>query len=117
MQIVDLRAEMRAGNRSIFSRPLQQALDDALKARRRLGFFATIGDEVFQLLIDVFGQILAQQIDINRAGAQHSHGFAVLGEAEEQMLKGCIFVMALIGGGQSTMQGLFEVAGEGRHRR
>ena len=30
VQVVDLRAELRAGNRSIFSRPLQEALDDAL---------------------------------------------------------------------------------------
>lgn len=30
VQIVDLRAELRAGNRSIFSRALQRAMDDAL---------------------------------------------------------------------------------------
>ena len=30
VQIVDLRAELRAGNRSIFSRALQQAMDEAL---------------------------------------------------------------------------------------
>jgi len=30
VQIVDLRAELRAGNRSIFSRPLQRAMDEAL---------------------------------------------------------------------------------------
>jgi len=30
VQIVDLRAELRAGNRSIFSRPLQEAIDGAL---------------------------------------------------------------------------------------
>jgi primosomal protein N' (replication factor Y) len=30
VQVVDMRAELQAGNRSIFSRPLQRALDDAL---------------------------------------------------------------------------------------
>jgi primosomal protein N' (replication factor Y) len=30
VQVVDLRAELRAGNRSIFSRPLQEAIDGAL---------------------------------------------------------------------------------------
>jgi primosomal protein N' (replication factor Y) len=39
VQIVDLRAELRAGNRSIFSRALQQAMDKALKQGEQVILF------------------------------------------------------------------------------
>ncbi len=39
MSIVDLRAELRAGNRSIFSRELQSAIDDALTASQQVILF------------------------------------------------------------------------------
>ena len=39
VQIVDLRAELKAGNRSIFSRPLQAAVDEALAAGEQVILF------------------------------------------------------------------------------
>jgi primosomal protein N' (replication factor Y) len=39
VQIVDLRAELRAGNRSIFSRALQRAIDQALGQREQVILF------------------------------------------------------------------------------
>jgi len=39
VHIVDLRAELRAGNRSIFSRDLQLAMDDALSASQQVILF------------------------------------------------------------------------------
>ena len=39
VSIVDLRAELRAGNRSIFSRDLQSAIDDALSASQQVILF------------------------------------------------------------------------------
>jgi len=39
VRIVDLRAELRAGNRSIFSRPLQQAIDEALSGGEQVILF------------------------------------------------------------------------------
>jgi len=39
VQIVDLRAELRAGNRSIFSRALQRAIDQALTQREQVILF------------------------------------------------------------------------------
>ena len=39
VQIVDLRAELRAGNRSIFSRPLQRAMDRALERGEQVILF------------------------------------------------------------------------------
>jgi primosomal protein N' (replication factor Y) len=39
VQVVDLRAELRAGNRSIFSRTLQRAMDDALERGEQVILF------------------------------------------------------------------------------
>ncbi|MCP4539044.1 MAG: primosomal protein N' [Chloroflexi bacterium] len=39
VQIVDLRAELRAGNRSIFSRALQRAMNEALERREQVILF------------------------------------------------------------------------------
>jgi primosomal protein N' (replication factor Y) len=39
VQVVDLRAELRAGNRSIFSRTLQRAIDTALEQREQVILF------------------------------------------------------------------------------
>ncbi len=39
VQVVDMRAELRAGNRSIFSRRLQQALHETLQARQQALLF------------------------------------------------------------------------------
>jgi len=39
VEVVDLRAELRAGNRSIFSRPLQQAMEVALAAGEQVILF------------------------------------------------------------------------------
>ncbi|MEA3309574.1 MAG: primosomal protein N' [Chloroflexota bacterium] len=39
IQIVDLRAELKTGNRSIFSRPLQQAVDRALAQKEQIILF------------------------------------------------------------------------------
>jgi primosomal protein N' (replication factor Y) len=53
VQIVDLRAELRAGNRSIFSRALQQALDDALgRGEQTILFLNRRGTATFVLCRD-----------------------------------------------------------------
>ncbi len=54
------------------------ALDDALEAGGRLGFLARLDDEVLQLRINVLRQILAQNIEIDAAGAQHRGGVGVV---------------------------------------
>jgi len=53
VQIVDLRAELRAGNRSIFSRALQQALDEALsRGEQAILFLNRRGTATFVLCRD-----------------------------------------------------------------
>ena len=53
VQIVDLRAELRAGNRSIFSRALQRALDEALsRGEQAILFINRRGTATFVLCRD-----------------------------------------------------------------
>jgi primosomal protein N' (replication factor Y) len=53
VQIVDLRAELRAGNRSIFSRALQRALDEALgRGEQAILFLNRRGTATFVLCRD-----------------------------------------------------------------
>jgi len=53
VQIVDLRAELRAGNRSIFSRMLQQAMDEALgRGEQVILFLNRRGSATFVLCRD-----------------------------------------------------------------
>ena len=46
-----------------------RALDDALEAGRRLGVLAAVADEIVEFLVDIVAQVLAQQVEIDRAGA------------------------------------------------
>ena len=91
------------------------ALDDALEAGRRLGVLAAVGDEIVEFVIDVFAQILAQHVEIDRTGAHHGGGVGIVDQTQQQMLERRIFVMPLIGDGERAVKRLFEIAREGRH--
>ncbi len=92
------------------------ALNDALKARRRLGVFAAIADQIVELLVDVVAKVLLQMVEIDRAGAKNRRSVAIIRQAQKQMLQRGVFMMALVGDGECAMERLFEIAGEGRHR-
>jgi primosomal protein N' (replication factor Y) len=64
VQIVDLRAELRAGNRSIFSRTLQQALDEALtRGEQAILFLNRRGAATFVLCRDCGHVVRCPQCD------------------------------------------------------
>ena len=88
------------------------ALDHTLKARRglRLGPLRPVqGDE---LGFDEFGQVPAKFVQVDAAGAEHGHRVLVIGEGQQQVLEGGVFMPALGGQGQGPMQGLLEIAGQ-----
>jgi len=88
------------------------ALDDALEAGGRLGILATVGNQVLELGIDIFDQIAPEHVEIDIAGAHDRRRILILDQRQQKMFEGGVFMAALVGGGQSTMQGLFEVTGE-----
>ena len=86
------------------------ALDHALKARRGLGLgrFRPVQGNEFGF--DEFGQIPAQLVQVDAAGAEHGHRVLVVGEGQQQVLEGGVLVPALGGQGQGPVQGLLEIA-------
>ena len=80
------------------------ALDDALKAGGRLALVRVFIDQIVEFAIDVVAQILRQQFEIDRTGAQHRRGVGVLDKAEQQMFERGVFVMTLARGGEGAVQ-------------
>ena len=81
-----------------------RALQYALKARRRLCVVAVGSDEVAELIIDIVQDLAPQPVEVDGAGAQHSDRVLILGQREQQMFKGGVFVPALIGISERAMQ-------------
>ena len=88
----------------------RRALQHALKARRRLCVVAVGGDEVGELIVDIFEDFAAQPIELDAAGTQHGDRVLILGQRQQQMFERGRFVPAFIGAGESPMQRLFEIA-------
>ena len=85
------------------------ALHHALEAGGGLRIARPVGGQPGKVLVEELGQIAAQLVEIDAAGAQHRGGVGVVGQAEQQMLQRRIFVTALAGERQGAMQRLFEV--------
>ena len=86
------------------------ALQHALEARGRLGVLAVVRDQVGQLVVDIGQDLAAQPVEIDAAGAQHRDRVLVLGQRQQQVLEGGVFVPPLVGVGEGPVQGFFEVA-------
>jgi len=63
---------------------------------------------IVEVIVEIIGELAAQQVDIDIAGAQHRGGVAVIDQRQQQMLKRCVFVTALIGEFESAVKGLFK---------
>ena len=101
---------LAAGGLDVDRRPLQHALE----ARGRLRLAGAAADQAGELAVDIFGEVAAQPLDIDVAGAHHGNGVLVVGQRQQQMLEGRIFVPPLLGVGERAMQRLFEI---GRQHR
>ena len=92
-----------------------RALHDALESGGRLGLLAGLDDQVFEFRIDILGQILAQDVEIDAAGAHHRGRVAVVDQRQQEMFQRRIFVPPLVGDGERPVQGLFQCARKRRH--
>ncbi len=91
------------------------ALHDAVEARGGLRLLRIAIDQIVELPRDIFAQIPAEELEVDRAGAQHRGGVGILDQAQQQMLERRIFMTPLSGQRQSPIQGLLEIARDGRH--
>ena len=91
------------------------AVDNALEAGGRLGVVVRIEHEARELVVEISGELVPQQVDIDVAGAHYRRGVAIVEQRQEQMLERRIFVAALIGVLQSAPEGLFQTGRKGSH--
>ena len=91
------------------------AMDHALEAGGRLGVAMGVEHQSRQLVVDIAGQLVAQQIEVDVAGAHHRRRIAVVDQRQEQMLQRRVFVTALIGILQSAPESLFETGRKRSH--
>ena len=85
------------------------ALDHALEAGGGFGVGHARGAQAGQLVIDELGQVLAQLVQIDAAGAQDGDGVLVLGQGQQKVLERGELVAVLGGQRQGPMERLFQV--------
>jgi hypothetical protein len=73
------------------------AVNHALEAGGRLGVVVRIEHEAGKIVVEISGELVPQQVDIDIASAHHRRRVAIVEQRQEQMLQRRIFVAALIG--------------------
>ena len=86
------------------------ALQDALKARCRLGVVLVRRDQIAEFVVDIGQDFAAQPLEVDAAGAQHRHRILILGQRQQQMFERGVFVAPVIGIGERPVQRFFEIA-------
>ena len=88
------------------------ALHDALEAGGRLRVAGAVGRQAGEILVEEFGEVFLDFVDIDAAGAQHRDRVGIVDQPEQQMLEGGVFMLALGREGKGAVQGLFKIARE-----
>ena len=91
------------------------ALDDALEAGGRLGILVAVADQVLELALEIGGQTAPQLVEIDVARAHDRGGVLIIDQREQKMFERRVFVVALIGERQGTVERLFKVARKRGH--
>ena len=89
-----------------------RALDHALEAERRLRVGLRIGRQDRRVVGDEVLQVLAQVLDVARAGTQHLRGRRIVEQREQQVLDGDEFVPRLSRLDEGHVQTDFEFLGD-----
>ncbi len=86
------------------------ALQDALEAGRRLRVLGRVDQQHVELVIEIFGNIPAQLLKVDAAGAENRDRVLVFRQRQQQVLERGVFVIALAGKAEGAMETLFEIA-------
>ena len=73
------------------------ALHHTLETGGGLGLRGAVRGQAGEVLVEELGQVLPQLVEVDAAGAQDGGGIAVVRQAEQQMLKGGVFMTAVAG--------------------
>ena len=82
----------------------RRALHHALERGGGLRLGGAVGGQAGQVLVEELGQVGAQLVQVDAAGAQHGGGVAVVGECEQQVLERRIFVASVAGERERTVE-------------
>ncbi len=91
------------------------AVDHPLEASRRLGVAMGVEHEAGELVVQIAGELVPQQVEVDVAGAHHRRRVAVVDQRQEQMLERRVFVTALVGILQRAPERLFETGRKRSH--
>jgi hypothetical protein len=91
------------------------ALDDPLEAGGRLGILVAVADQILELAFEIGGQTAPQLVELDVARAHDRGGILIIDQREQKMFERGVFVMALIGERQGTVERLFQVARKRGH--
>ncbi len=83
-------------------------LNHALEGGRRFRFGRSVRRKPRQILVEKFGKIGAQLIEVDATGLEHRDRVGVFGQGEKQMFERRIFMPAFTCEGEGTMERLFE---------
>ncbi|GBQ50390.1 hypothetical protein AA15973_2082 [Komagataeibacter sucrofermentans DSM 15973] len=86
-----------------------RALNYALESGRGLGVNGAVGREACEILVKKIGQVGAQLVQIDPAGAEYRYGIRVIDQREEEVFKRCVFVPAVASQCQRTVKRLFKI--------
>ena len=91
------------------------AMDHPLEACGRLRVAVGVEHEAGELVVEVTGELVAQQVDVDVASAHDRRRVAVVEQRQEQMLERRIFVTTLVGVLQRAPKRLFETGRKRSH--
>ena len=88
------------------------ALHHPLEAGGRLGVARPVGGQACEVLVKELGQIRAQLVEVDAAGAQHGGRVRVVGQAQQEVLQRRVFMATLAGKRQGAVERLLKVPGQ-----
>jgi len=83
-----------------------RALNHPLEASSGLGILVALADQVLQLGFEVTDQTAAQLVHVDITGAHDGGPVLIIDQGEQEMLKGRVFVVSLVGERQGAVQRL-----------
>ncbi len=72
------------------------ALQHALEARGGFGVLAMVRHEVVKFVIDIGQDVAAQPVEVHAAGSKYRDRVLILGQRQQQMFEGGVFMPPLI---------------------
>ena len=95
----------------------RRALHDPLETRRGLRIARAVSRETREVLVEKVAQIGPELIEIDAAGPEHGRGIIVVGQPQQEVFEGRVYVPPLAGERQGAMQRLFEITRKHGGRR